>query len=281
LVRSLDTSSHEAGHVHFVVGDAEVVSHVTLERRRSVYAVLHFGGMDVQFFWMPHHRCGDYEALKAGLTDAFQNGSLGDLYQRLLGDFHEPTHQLQDLFRDEQRRIVENILRERIEDYQVLFEQLFDQDHAMLKRLARLRYPVPEPMRMAASVSTERRIREIARRLSTPQDQKHFSELLGQAKQWGNRSEPQEWERFFLVRLEQEVRALFRTGEVDPSLAKAGYLLEAAELLGIHLNLSSIQHLYVQVCNQRASGLEAHREAVKSFAARIRLNPEAMPPGLR
>jgi hypothetical protein len=229
--------------------------------------------MDVQFFWMPHSESGSYEALKKELTGVFQNGSMGDLYQRLLESFRGPTHQLRDLFRDEQRKIVEDTLKDRVEDYQVMFEKLFDQDDALLQRLAALRYPIPEPMKMAAKVSTERRIREFARRLESPEDLQGFSQLLDQARQWGYRYEAGEWERLLLVLLEEAVRGLLKTDDISATLEKAGYILEAAEVLKIKLNLWNVQNLYVLACNQRASFLEAHKEAVTSFASRIQLNP--------
>ena len=280
-VNSLDMSIQETGHSHFAVGAAEVVSRVTLQRVNMTYAVVHFGGMDVQFFWLPYLDFHDYEALKADLTDTFQQGSLGDLYQRLLRDFKGPTHQLQDLFGDERRKIVEDILKERIEDYQVMFEQLFDQDQALLQRLAALRYPIPEPMKMAAKVCMEKRIRELAKRLGSPRDLKAFSQLLEKAKPWGYRPEAAEWERFFLLLLESAVRELFKTDHPVGSLERAGYVLEAAEFLKIRLNLWNIQNIFVLVCNRRADFLEAHREAVASFASRIQLDPQVLPRNFR
>jgi hypothetical protein len=280
-VNSLDTSIQEQGQAHFAIGAAEVVSHVTLERTRAVYAVLHSGGMDVQFFWMPHHACGDYGSLKADLTRMFQDGLFGVLHERLLQDFKGSTHQLKDLFRDEQRRIVEATLKERIQDYQALLEQLFEQDRALLKRLAVLRYPIPEPMMIAARECTERRIRERAGRLESPQDLPGFSQLLEEAKQWGYRPETSKWERFFLSRLERCVGELHHVDAVGSILTKAGTLLEAAERLEVKLNLWNIQNLYIEVCNQRAPFLQAHREAVATFASRIQMNPDALPRILR
>jgi alpha-amylase/alpha-mannosidase (GH57 family) len=280
-VNRLDTSVLETGHAHFVVGSAEVVSIVTLETVRRIFAVVHFGGMDVQFFRMPYVDSADYKSFKKELTGVFQSGSMGDLYQRLLECFHGPTHQLMDLFLDEQRAIVDDILKERVEDYQVVFEQLFDQDHAMLQRLAALRVPIPEPMKMAAKVSTDGRVRESARRLTSREDLQALAQLLEQAKQWGYRMEAEEGERLFLLLLEEVVRELFKTERIAESLERAGYILEAAEALKIKLNLWNIQNLYVLACNQREAFLERHKDAVRSFASRIQLNPEALPLRLR
>ena len=55
---------------------------------------------------------------------------------------------------------------------------------------------------------------------------------------------------------------------------RLGTILEAARsVLKIKLNLWNIQNLYVEVCRQRASFLQAHKEVVTSFASRIQLNP--------
>ncbi len=280
-VTSLDASIQETGHAHFAVGDAEVVSLVTLERTRAIYAAVHFGGLDVQFFWMPHDGRNDYDALKAEWTDAFRNGSLGDLYQRLLEVFQGPTHQLKDLFRDEQRKIVQDTLRERVTDYQVLFEQLFDQDHALLNRLAVLRYPIPEPMRMAARVATERRIREQIRWLEGPDDLRALSQLLEQARPWGYRPDASKFERFFLLLLEDRILELSEAEVLGSILKRAEAILEAAALMRVKPNLWNIQNLFVEVSRERADFLGAHKEEVIGFASRIQLNPKALPPSLR
>ena len=280
-VKRIDTSIQEIGHAHFVVGTAEVVSHVTLQRSEAVYGVVHFGGMDVQFFWMPREQCEDYETVKEDLIRSFEDESLGDLYQRLLHQFRGPTHQLQDLFRDEQRRIVEATLKERIQDYEVIYGQLFDQDHALLNRLAALRYPIPEPMKMAARACTEFRIRERADHLDSREDLRAFSQLLEKARQWGYSPDASKWERFFLLRLESCMQDLLASDRTEACLEKAETVLEAARLLDVKLNLWNIQDLYLEVCKQRAPALRFHRDAVRAFAGRIQLNPEVLPPSLR
>ena len=74
---------------------------------------------------------------------------------------------------------------------------------------------------------------------------------------------------------------MFKSDEVGRILEKAGYILKAAESLEIRLNLWNIQNIYVMACSQRASFLAAHKEAVKSFASRIQLNPAVLPENLR
>jgi hypothetical protein len=134
-------------------------------------------------------------------------------------------------------------------------------------------------MRMAAKVSTERRGRELATHLESAEDLQGLSQLLDHARPWGYRYEAGEWDSLLLVLLEEAVRGLLETDDIGATLEKAGNILEAAEVLKIKLNLWNIQNLYVEVCRQRASFLQAHKEAVISFALRIQLNPGVLPLG--
>ena len=66
-------------------------------------------------------------------------------------EFEGKVHRLDDLFADEQRRIIGIVLQDRIEDYQRTFERLTSQDDDVLNRLGQLHYPIPKPLRAAAS----------------------------------------------------------------------------------------------------------------------------------
>ena len=66
-------------------------------------------------------------------------------------EFEGKVHRLDDLFVDEQRRIIGIVLQDRIEDYQRTFERLLAQDDDVLNRLGQMHYPIPKPLRAAAS----------------------------------------------------------------------------------------------------------------------------------
>ena len=135
-VANLDASVQETGHAHFAVGAAEVVSIVTLERTRAIYAVVHFGGLDVQFFWMPHEACADLQGAErlnwpVRLPERVPGRPVSsDCWRIFKGPNTSATGPLPGRTANDRRG---DILKDRVEDYLVLFEQLFDQDHALLR----------------------------------------------------------------------------------------------------------------------------------------------------
>ena len=280
-IRQIDAYIQDTGFRHFALGVAEVGSIVTLQETRHVYAVLHFGGLDVQFFCGPFEDDASYERLKGELVELYERASLGDLYTRLLSRFQEPTHQLADLFLDEQREIIEMILHERVGDYQALFEQFFEQDQELLRRLTVLKYPVPGPMRMAAGVALEGKIRSCVEGLRDTEGLETLSALLEQGRHWGHLPDPNRWERPLLLLLESRIRAIREGGDVPAELCAAECLLTAAERMGVKPNLWHIQNLYVETCRELAQALIVHKEEVRRFLERLHMDPPVLPEQLR
>ena len=101
----------------------------------------------------PRARVGadHFESLKPRLLEAYRTGSLADITSLVAREFPGRSHRLDDLFRDEQRRIIGIVLEDRFADYQRSFELLANQDEEVLNRLGQLSYPIPKPLRAAAS----------------------------------------------------------------------------------------------------------------------------------
>ena len=277
----LDSAVVEAGNSHLAIGAAEVSSKMTLQKVKDVYAVIHFDGLDIQFFWKPFTDMGDYKRTKEDLLRAFQDGSLGDVYQGLLRTFQKPTHQLKDLFRDEQRRIIQRVLRDRVAEYQTLGEQLFEQDNALLKRLGALRYPIPDPMMFVAQFSTENRMRSILDQMKGDEDLETLGTLETQARQWGYRPDAARWERYLVLSLEQRMENLRTTDRILTEMRKADRILKAGVILGLSLNLWNVQNIFMEVCRERLTIFEAFKEEVQAFAGSINLDSATLPLSLR
>ena len=279
--KDLDVEIHETGQVHVSMGRAEVISHVTLQKTREIYAVIHFGGLDVQFFWQPDRGEEGYRTLKSQWEIAYRDASVGDLYQTLLEQFGQPTHTLDDLFLEEQRRIIEMILKERVNKYNIQFDRFFQRDSVLIKRLARLKYPIPEPMKMAAFTAADRKMRKLLNQVCEGEGIQPLAEFYEQAQQWGYPLPVEKWEGRLLMMLEGRIQSLGSSDEILPLLLQAGTLLEAAELLDVQLNLWNIQNLFVEICRKREADFAVWGEVIRSFALRILLSPEALPPSLR
>jgi alpha-amylase/alpha-mannosidase (GH57 family) len=280
-LKQIDKKVLELGNAHLAIGVAEVYSRVTLEKTTQTYVVVHFGGLDFQCFMKPFSTEEEYRDLKQRLIDTFYTSSLGEVLQLLQESFPRRTYRLNDLFLEEQRRFIEIVLKERFEYYSALFEQLADQDAPLLYRLGSMGYPIPRPMKWAAFVSVENRIRKGIDTLESPDDLEELRLLIQEAKRWGYIPDQGKWERYLIVCLEKKMEDLLQDHPLLPSLNKAELLLKAAEHLEIPLHLWQIQNLYVEACEKRIQEFEAFKEKVLSFAEKIYLHPGVLPPALQ
>ena len=127
--------------------------------------MIHFGGLDFHAVLSSEAaEPASFEAFKARLLQTYRSGSLADVTGLAAREFPGRAHRLDDLFRDEQRRIIGIILQDRFADYQRTYERLANQHEEMLNRLGQLSYPIPKPLHAAASTYLDRHLRdEIAR----------------------------------------------------------------------------------------------------------------------
>lgn len=268
------------GSAHLAIGAAEVFSRITLERTTQIYAVIHFGSLDFQCCMKPFTTREEYQALKQRLIDVFYTSSLGEVSNRLQQYFPRTIYGLNDLFLEEQRRIIEIMLRERIENYIALFEKLSDQDAPLLHRLGTMGYPIPDPMKWAAFLSVEHRIRQGVEILEDSEDLWELKFVMQAAKRWGYVPDQGKWERYLLLCLEKKMEELLENSPLVPTLKRAELILKAAEHLEISLHLWRIQNLFVEACEKRTKELEVFKDEVLSFAEKIYLHPEVLPSSL-
>jgi hypothetical protein len=223
----------------------------------------------------------EYQDLKLKLIDAFYSSSLGEISQRLQLHFSRDVYRLNDLFLEEQRRIIEIILKERFDYYITLFEELADQDAPLLHRLGSIGYPIPQPMKWVALVSAEHRIRQGIDALKSTEDLWGLKFIMQAAKRWGYVPDQATWERHLIVSLEKYMQDLLQHKPLVPTLKKVELILKAAEHLEISLHLWRIQNLFVEACEKRTREFEVFKEEVLAFAEKIYIHPEVLPPSLQ
>jgi hypothetical protein len=184
----------------------------------------------------------EYENFKKKLLDTYKSGSLADITTLVTREFEGKVHRLDDLFVDEQRRIIGIVLQDRIEDYQRTFERLVHQDDDVLARLGRMNYPIPKPLRAAASSYLDLQLTENLVGLDSDGSLDRIQSFYERGKGWGYQPERDLLTRTFAEALAETLGAIGPNADL-PALAKrASQLLAAARLLGITLDLWKVQN---------------------------------------
>jgi alpha-amylase/alpha-mannosidase (GH57 family) len=150
-IREQDRASYEAGAVVLAMGQIEVEAVATRDMEAFSYVILHLGDHNILGGIMPRGAL-DLAKLEEEATGYFQRAELPALIRLLDHTFSGETFTLRSLFRDEQRRVMERIMRVALRDAEASYRQSYQHRASLMYFLADLGSPLPRSLRAAAEI---------------------------------------------------------------------------------------------------------------------------------
>ncbi|MEW6338285.1 MAG: DUF3536 domain-containing protein [Acidobacteriota bacterium] len=181
-VRREDHHQLQAGRLRLAMGRLRVGSRLTLEEARLAFGVLHFGDHNLSCGVQPLDEV-PYRAMVRECREAFSRADVPEVIRLLDRHFSGLTYSLGSLFRDEQRRILDQILGATLVEAETEYGQLFDQHAPLMRFLAGLGAPQPRAFQAAAEVVLNARLRRTVE--DEPIDLERARSLLRQAEEHG------------------------------------------------------------------------------------------------
>ncbi|MEM6995512.1 MAG: DUF3536 domain-containing protein [Myxococcota bacterium] len=149
-VEQLDFGVQSLGRNKLAVGKVRVTSEVTLEQRTLSFGILHLGDHNLAGGVREFQGDDDYEVMCEEVLGAFARADMPEALRLLDKHFLELTYSLRSLFRDERQRVLDQIVGSAMLDAEGLSGRLYDAHSPLLRYLATLDFPLPEPLRRLA-----------------------------------------------------------------------------------------------------------------------------------
>ncbi len=266
-----DLEVQSRGTNHLATGRLHVRSRLTWNEAQTDFVVIHYGGVDFYTVLRKERSVKEYEDFKKRLLDVYRGGSLADVTALVAREFEGDVHRLDDLFREEQRRIIGIALQDRFEEYQRSFRRLVEQDEDVLNRLGQLHYPIPKALRAAALAYLDAQLqREIESLETNNGGLERMRSLYERGRSWGYEPERQLLGKTLSEELERMLRGIGPQTELPQLAARAGQVLEAANLLGVPLSLWRAQNELLDAYARLAATLEPPlREVLAALAEKL------------
>jgi alpha-amylase/alpha-mannosidase (GH57 family) len=138
------------GKSKLAIGRCGLTSKITQEFLRLEYAVIHLGDHNIRGGvkeWQKEH--SGREAVHE-MIRAFENGELPQVFQIIEKDFGESSFSLDSLFKDEQRKILNEILKVANTELDKLTRQTFERTEPIMRCLMNFGRPIPPSFRSIA-----------------------------------------------------------------------------------------------------------------------------------
>ncbi len=133
----------EVGKAKLAVGRILVTSDITRRMERLSFGVLHFGD---------HNLCGGvrefqgnkaYNAMARDVDEAFSWAEFPETIRRIDHHFGASTYSLRSLFRDEQRKVLDQIMDSSIEEARAAYRLIYNHHVPLMRFLMDLNVPLP------------------------------------------------------------------------------------------------------------------------------------------
>jgi alpha-amylase/alpha-mannosidase (GH57 family) len=152
-VQREDHAVEVEGKHKLAVGRARFSSEITGESASLGFAVLHLGDHNIAGGVSHFEKAEDYDQLKAALIDSFSKADTTLVVQALTERFANKTFSLRTLFRDEQRKIVDLILKESLGTAEAAYRGIYENQAPLIRFLNGLGIPIPAAFQSAAEIA--------------------------------------------------------------------------------------------------------------------------------
>lgn len=137
----------ESGKQRMAVGKVSLSSELTWEEDEISFAVLHLGDHNVVGGARSFRGEEAFEQLRKNLHDAFIKQEIPEVLRFIDNNFSSHSFSLWHLFKDEQRRVINQILESSRKEAESSFRQIYERQHPYLQAFENMGMPLPGYMR--------------------------------------------------------------------------------------------------------------------------------------
>jgi alpha-amylase/alpha-mannosidase (GH57 family) len=179
-----DFQRASSGATSLTVGRLETRSLITQEDDDVSFAVLTFGGHDVQCSIRAAGGIANREGLKSILLSTYASASLTETVRALDRHFDSDYFTLKDLFLESRRRILAEVTREKMEHYEGVFRTLFEDNQRLMEFVREADAPVPRSFLAAAECVLNDDLEKAIPEFLEKGRSERLTEILAQARRW-------------------------------------------------------------------------------------------------
>jgi alpha-amylase/alpha-mannosidase (GH57 family) len=261
----LDYAVETEGRVRLAVGRVRVRSEVITEDALLDFAVLHLGDHNLTGGVREAREENGFPELRQTLSGAFAQADTAEVIRIVDEQFPRSTFTLRSLFRDEQRRILDLILKETLNSVSASFGSVYEHQAALIRFLNTLGVPVPPALRAASSVALNSQLQQALGRPDI--DAAAVKTLLHEAAANHVTLDTTTLEYTMRKRLEEQSELFARNPKDIEVLKRLHAMLDVALTLPFQVYLWRVQNLSFAHLVNRASGPNGSRDQSQKTSA--------------
>lgn len=171
-----------AGKLKLSVGKTRLVSDITWDETVISFATLHLGDHNVNGGVRNFMGEAAFNEMQREINAAFSRTDVPEVIRLMDKHFGANNYSLWHLFRDEQRKVLNQILEATLQQVEEAFRRLYDDHYPLMRFLQSLHAPLPKPL----LITTEYTLNAELKRIFAAEeiDMEKLTKLIEEAKKW-------------------------------------------------------------------------------------------------
>ena len=235
----------ETGRFRLAVGKARFISEVTQEAEDLSFGVLHFGDHNITGGIRQFLGQGPYSDLEKQALEAFNRADVPEVIRLLDRGFGTSIYSIKSLFKDEQRKILDEILKSTLQEAESAYRSVYEHHAPLMRFLHGLNLHVPEIIQNAAGYAMNSLLRQAFE--ARPFDIERIRTLLQEAKVAGAKLDNTTLEYALRKRVEWFSDGVYADPQDISELDRLDSALALQEHLPFTLVLWSVQNKCYEV----------------------------------
>jgi alpha-amylase/alpha-mannosidase (GH57 family) len=245
VVTKEDYQKIQAGSTKLAIGRISVFSKITEESEHISFCVLHFGGNALNGGVRSFLGHEAYQSMKDEIISTFETGAFADIVRLMDNHFGMHNYSLINLFRDQQRNILNFLISKTLEDFEDTYRNLYENNRILMSFLLDTGMPLKKAFYSVAEVTLNSDIKKALLKEVTDVDR--IQNLFNDMKRWDVPLDSVDIE--FIVR--HKLEGLMENLYTNPSdlilLLEIQKVLELLKLLPIEINYWQTQNIYYKL----------------------------------
>jgi alpha-amylase/alpha-mannosidase (GH57 family) len=240
-----DFRTLSSGKTRLVLGHARISSDITTESADISFGVVHLGDHNIAGGVREFAGEEAYQSTKKEITEAFERGDFAELVRVVDKAYGSGSYTLKFLFRDEQRKIVNQILDSALEEAEHVYRQLYTNRAPLMRFVTALGMPPIRRFQVAAEFTLNSDILKTIE--SGNLNIQEMQTLLDEAKRTGVPLDGTTLE-FALRKKLQSMAAQFHANSQDLNLLEALYAAVCvANTAPFRVHYWTVQNIYFDI----------------------------------
>ncbi len=247
----------EAGIQKLAVGQVDLKSKITHSKKHFGFAVLYLGQQNMIGYITTEMPDEQFREMQEKVMYSFRSANLGNVLAHMQHYFQSDHFTIWQLFRDEKRKILEQITDDSLNKIEVLFREIYNDNYLLMTGISKSKIPLPQAYQDAVQFIVNQDLYKFF--AENGLNIRRLKLLAEEVKKWNIKiTEPDALRLVISERIFQELEnGKLEEGHTEP-LNKILNILKILRSIDIEPDIWRTQNLYFSMLKNYQNGLKKY-----------------------